>query len=214
VWLKLNVHGNFLIRCNAIRELNTSASLSVAQARSKLFCAEADRCEQYGAFTVIVNLITVMFSALLSSPFGLFQCRHPLPVDSVSVWRTQQEGASTIKPALHAGVYSIDGVTMKYEHWLELAVLRSVQALSDNESRKLTFGQIYMELVRICPSVPSIAQCVMAVDVLVREGLIVSEKVLDADPRFPYTQHLITGLTEVGAASLSSLEGIALSQVG
>jgi hypothetical protein len=78
VWLKLNVHGNFLIRCNAIRELNSSASLSVAQARTKLFCAEADRCEQYGAFTVIVNLIDVMFSALLSSPFGLFQCRHPL----------------------------------------------------------------------------------------------------------------------------------------
>lgn len=103
---------------------------------------------------------------------------------------------------------------MKYEHWLELAVLRSVQVLSDDESRKLTFGQIYMQLVRICPSVPSIAQCVMAVDVLVREGLILSEKVLDADPRFPYTQHLITGLTEVGTASLSSLEQTPLTSAG
>jgi hypothetical protein len=36
VWLKLNVHGNFFIRCNAIRELNSSASLSAAYGPDKI----------------------------------------------------------------------------------------------------------------------------------------------------------------------------------
>jgi hypothetical protein len=36
VWLKLNVHGNFFIRCNAIRELNSSASLSAAPDPDKI----------------------------------------------------------------------------------------------------------------------------------------------------------------------------------
>jgi hypothetical protein len=66
----------------------------------------------------------------------------------------------------------------------------------------MTFGQIYMQLVRSQQSIPPIAQCVVTVDVLVKEGLLVSERVLDEDPAFPYIQHIISGLTDIGAACL------------
>lgn len=74
------------------------------------------------------------------------------------------------------------------------------------KSRKITFGQIYMELLRAVPRMPPIAQCVEAVDVLVKEGLLTSERVLASDPGFPYTQHIISGLTDIGSASLDSKE--------
>lgn len=85
---------------------------------------------------------------------------------------------------------------------LDLAVLKVVGRLSDSNSTRITFGQIYMQLVRCLPNIPSIAECVVAVDVLVKEGLQVSQRVLDEYPAFPYTQHIISGLTDIGAASL------------
>lgn len=86
---------------------------------------------------------------------------------------------------------------------LDLAVLKTVRSLTFGRARKLTFGQIYMELVRVRPHPPSLAQCVVAVDGLVREGLLVSERLLDVDPAFPSTRYIISGLSEIGAASLS-----------
>lgn len=96
---------------------------------------------------------------------------------------------------------------------LDLAILKAVWLLSEgkpggSKPRKLTCGQIYMQLVRRQPSVPSIVRCVLAIDVLVNEGLLVSERVLDADPAFPYTQHIISGLTEIGAASLMAKDAM------
>jgi hypothetical protein len=86
--------------------------------------------------------------------------------------------------------------------WLDLALLKTVRALNKKEVRKLTFGQIYMHLLRAHQQVPPIPQCVLAVNTLVMEGLLVSARVLDEDPAFPYTQHIISGLTEVAIASL------------
>lgn len=86
--------------------------------------------------------------------------------------------------------------------WVGLAVLQAVRALNRDHSRKLTFGQIFMQLVRTQRTIPPVAQCVMTVDELVREGLLISERVLDEDHSFPYIQHIIIGLTEVGAACL------------
>lgn len=91
---------------------------------------------------------------------------------------------------------------MSDAHWLDLALLKTVRALNTKEARKLTFGQIYMHLLRAHPHVPPIPQCVLAVNALVMEGLLVSARVLDEDPAFPYTQHIISGLTEVAIASL------------
>lgn len=93
---------------------------------------------------------------------------------------------------------------------LDLAILKAVWLLSEERpgGRKLTCGQIYMQLVRRQPSVPSIVRCVLAIDVLVNEGLLVSERVLDADPAFPYTQQIISGLTEIGAASLMAKDAM------
>lgn len=90
-----------------------------------------------------------------------------------------------------------------------MSILKSVRRLSPDRSRKLTFGQIYMQLIQLQTSVPSIAHCVQAVDVLVTEGLLISERVLDEHPDFPYTQHIISGLTDIGAASLMSEEEVA-----
>lgn len=92
---------------------------------------------------------------------------------------------------------------------VDLAILKAVWLLSDGKQRggaprKLTCGQIYMQLVRGQPNFPSIVRCVLAIDVLVKEGLLVSERVLDEDPAFPYTQHIIRGLTEIGSASLAA----------
>ncbi len=92
--------------------------------------------------------------------------------------------------------------------WLDLALLKTVRALNRKEARRLTFGQIYMQLLRAHPHVPSIAHCVVAVDALVMEGLLVSARVLEQDPAFPYTQHIISGLTEVAVASLECIESI------
>ena len=91
-------------------------------------------------------------------------------------------------------------------HTLDLALLKVVRALLDDGARKLTFGQIYMSLIRARPCIPPITQCVVAVDKLVNEGLLVSERMLDEDPAFPFTQHIISGLTEVAIASLQSKE--------
>ena len=89
---------------------------------------------------------------------------------------------------------------------IAVAILSAVRRLSPDRSRKLTFSQIYMELLtrsaRVCP----IVDCVLAVDVLAREGLLISERLLEVDPSFPYTQHIISGLTDVGAASLDERE--------
>lgn len=89
---------------------------------------------------------------------------------------------------------------------LNLAVLKTVRLLTqhqaDHQTAKLTFGQIYMQLVRTRQSIPPIAQCVGIVDELVREGLLISERVLGEDPAFPYTQHLISGLSPIGVACL------------
>ncbi len=91
---------------------------------------------------------------------------------------------------------------------VDLAILKAVWLLisevrpGGGKPRQLTCGQIYMQLVRRQPSVPSIVRCVLAIDVLVNEGLLVSERVLEEDPAFPYTQHIISGLTEIGGASL------------
>ncbi|CAM3239056.1 hypothetical protein BZK31_12720 [Pseudomonas floridensis] len=89
---------------------------------------------------------------------------------------------------------------------VDVAILRVVRRLSPDRSRKLTFGQIYMELLRTSARVCSIVDCVQAVDVLASEGLLISERVLDVDPSFPYTQHIISGLTDIGAASLDERE--------
>ncbi len=86
---------------------------------------------------------------------------------------------------------------------IDLAILKIVRRLCSSKPRKLTFGQIYMELVRACASLPAIPVCVMTVDTMVREGLLTSAKVLEPDLSFPFTQHLISGLTEIGAASLA-----------
>ncbi|MCI3946061.1 hypothetical protein K0038_03111 [Pseudomonas syringae] len=47
---------------------------------------------------------------------------------------------------------------------------------------------------------------------MVREGLLTSAKVLEHDLSFPYPQHLISGLTEMGAASLTGSEEAACSR--
>ncbi|WP_439851762.1 hypothetical protein [Pseudomonas syringae] len=93
---------------------------------------------------------------------------------------------------------------VSHEHQrIDLAILRIVRRLCSGRPRKLTFGQIYIELVRACTSLPAIPVCVTTVDTMVREGLLTSAKVLEPDLSFPYTQHLISGLTEIGAASLA-----------
>ena len=85
---------------------------------------------------------------------------------------------------------------------LDLAVLHIVSRLCFSKPQKLTFGQIYRELVRAYSSAPAIHVCVATVDTLVGEGLLISTRVLEPDQSFPYTQHIISGLTEIGAASL------------
>ena len=85
---------------------------------------------------------------------------------------------------------------------IDIAILNAVRLLTRDGQRKLTFGQIYMHLVGCLQSIPPIARCVEAVDVLVSEGLLTSERVLEDDPTFPYLQHIISGLTEVGEACL------------
>ncbi|AVE03793.1 hypothetical protein CYL20_04240 [Pseudomonas palleroniana] len=87
---------------------------------------------------------------------------------------------------------------------LELAILGVIYELNSDQSRTLTFGQIYMALLRAHSNISPISECVVVVNLLVTEGLIVSRKVLDHDRAFPYTQHLIGGLTEVGVAALKS----------
>ncbi|WP_024657876.1 hypothetical protein N027_11110 [Pseudomonas syringae USA007] len=94
------------------------------------------------------------------------------------------------------------GVVSNEYNRIERVVLGAVKRLCGGQRRKLTFGQIYRELVRTQPSVPAISVCVTTVDTLVREGLLTSVKTLEPDQSFPYTQHLISGLTEIGAASL------------
>ncbi|QQQ53077.1 hypothetical protein JJQ97_10730 [Pseudomonas syringae] len=89
---------------------------------------------------------------------------------------------------------------------VDLAVLSIVGRLCFSKPQKLTFGQIYRELVRAYSSAPAIHVCVATVDTLVREGLLISTRVLEPDQSFPYTQHIISGLTEIGAASLRVCE--------
>ncbi|WP_205929145.1 hypothetical protein [Pseudomonas viridiflava] len=84
---------------------------------------------------------------------------------------------------------------------LELAILSVISELTADQNRTLTFGQIYMALIRAYSDIPSITECVVIVDVLVSEGLIFSKRVLDYDPAFPYVQHLIGGVAEVGVAA-------------
>lgn len=98
--------------------------------------------------------------------------------------------------------------------WTELAILKTVHALCEKGSRRITFGQIYMHLLRLRSSIPSITRCVETVDELVKEGLLVSERILDQDPDFPYTQHIIGGLTEIGLASLAGSEEDGMTRYG
>lgn len=98
--------------------------------------------------------------------------------------------------------------------WIDLAILKTVHLLCEGHDRRITFGQIYMHLLRLRKGVPSIVQCVETVDVLVKEGLLVSARILDQDPDFPYTQHIISGLTEIGRASLKENEEGGLTQCG
>lgn len=89
---------------------------------------------------------------------------------------------------------------------IDVALLSVVSRLSPDRTRRLTFGQIYMELLKRSPRVCPLIECVLAVNVLASEGLLISERVLEVDPSFPYTQHLISGLSDVGAASLDERE--------
>ncbi|WP_328588287.1 MULTISPECIES: hypothetical protein [Pseudomonas syringae group] len=88
----------------------------------------------------------------------------------------------------------------------DLAILKAVRRLCAGQPRKLTFGQIYRELVRAHSSLPAIDVCVAMVDTMVREGLLRSARILEHDLSFPYPQHIICGLTEIGAASLVERE--------
>ncbi|RMP09947.1 hypothetical protein ALP98_101771 [Pseudomonas viridiflava] len=95
---------------------------------------------------------------------------------------------------------------------VDLAILSIVKRSCSNKPQKLTFGQIYRELVRAYARAPAIHVCIGAVDTLVREGLLISARVLEPDQSFPYTQHIISGLTEIGAASLASCEDPVVNQ--
>ncbi|WP_155496582.1 hypothetical protein [Pseudomonas amygdali] len=61
---------------------------------------------------------------------------------------------------------------------IELAILGAVNNLNVLRARTLTFGQIYMELVRTQTDFPTIKECVAIVNVLVAEGPIVSKETL------------------------------------
>ncbi|KTB78849.1 hypothetical protein [Pseudomonas syringae] len=84
----------------------------------------------------------------------------------------------------------------------ELAVLEIVRSSNFIRPRKLTSGQLYMALIRLQSDVPSIESFMAMIDELVKEGLLISATVLDHDASFPYTQHIILGLTEIGEAAL------------
>ncbi len=86
----------------------------------------------------------------------------------------------------------------------ELAILNVVNKLNSPGVRALTFGQIYLALICAGSKVPSITECVLIVNTLVEEGLVISKKAFEPDPGFPYTLHLISGLTEMGAAVLKA----------
>lgn len=87
---------------------------------------------------------------------------------------------------------------------IELAILDVISKLNTSKARILTFGNIYMELVRTHKNIPSIKDCVIIVNAMVAESLLVSDRTLEHDPSFPYTQHLISGLTEIGVAALEA----------
>ncbi|WP_054085592.1 MULTISPECIES: hypothetical protein [Pseudomonas syringae group] len=84
----------------------------------------------------------------------------------------------------------------------ELAVLEIVQSSNFVCPRKLTSGQLYMALIRLKSDVPVVGSFMAMIDELVKEGLLISAAVLDHDPSFPCVQHIILGLTEIGAAAL------------
>nr|WP_311138712.1 hypothetical protein [Pseudomonas amygdali] len=69
-----------------------------------------------------------------------------------------------------------------------------------SKPQKLTFGQIYRELVRAYARAPAIHVCVGAVDTLVREGFWSPQESWSPISHFliPSTS---CGLTEIGAAS-------------
>ncbi len=92
---------------------------------------------------------------------------------------------------------------MDFNHFSnELAVLEIVRSSNFIRPRKLTSGQLYMALIRLQSDVPAIERFMAMIDELVKEGLLISAMVLDHDPSFPYTQHIILGLTEPGEAAL------------
>ncbi|KPX39194.1 hypothetical protein ALQ03_101943 [Pseudomonas savastanoi pv. glycinea] len=112
-----------------------------------------------------------------------------------------------------SGVIKLKANAVSYEcPRVDLAILSIVKRLCLSTPQKLTFGQIYRELVRAYARAPAIHVCVGAVDTLVREGLLISARVLEPDQSFPYTQHIISGLTEIGAASLASCEDPVVTQ--
>lgn len=84
----------------------------------------------------------------------------------------------------------------------ELAVLEIVRSAHFIRPRKLTSGQLYLALIRLQSEVPAIGTFMEMIDDLVKEGLLVSAAVLDHDVSFPYVQHIISGLTEIGEAAL------------
>ncbi|SDX58456.1 hypothetical protein SAMN05444064_11113 [Pseudomonas syringae] len=89
----------------------------------------------------------------------------------------------------------------------ELAVLEIVQSSNFVRPRKLTSGQLYFALIRLQSEVPVIGIFMEMIDELVKEGLLISAAVLDHDPSFPYVQHIILGLTEIGDAALRERRG-------
>lgn len=114
---------------------------------------------------------------------------------------TDTESAAMRSWFFQGGLDSED-TALEGPYCIDLNILKAVRALAGTGLRAMTCGQIYMQLVRTAQPLPPIERCVVAIDSLVKEGLIVSKKVLDVDPAFPYTQHVIAGLTEVGAACL------------
>ncbi|EFW79517.1 hypothetical protein ALP26_01182 [Pseudomonas savastanoi pv. glycinea] len=82
----------------------------------------------------------------------------------------------------------------------ELAVLEIVDSAHFFRPGKMTSGQLCLSLIRLQPAVPAIGEFMEMIDHLVKEGLLISGAVLPCDASFPYVQHIIFGLTEVGKA--------------
>ncbi|RMR62802.1 hypothetical protein ALP83_03745 [Pseudomonas syringae pv. actinidiae] len=96
-------------------------------------------------------------------------------------------------------------VTVSNHHFSdELAVLEIVSNAHFFRPGKMTSGQLYLNLIRLQPAVPAIGEFMEMIDHLVKEGLLISGAILPCDASFPYVQHIIFGLTDVGEAALQA----------